>query len=239
MGSANRSRWVNATLLLLAHSIVIFQDLVGRSERLRSLCHAHPQVVPVTPETHTHPGAETIPLRHDWLPREGELLRKCWWKADAMALAAAEHLQIEADFYWFVESDVAASPERWRAVFADHEDNRADCVHLTMGRRDGRSTFRHWNHPATPPTADRFFIMAVYRLSRMALEMSIARAAELRECFSEVAVPLVIRDAHMSFSPLNRTQRHFTDRTVRSRPEDIHIDKKLLCHPLKSNTLGP
>lgn len=225
---------------MVPKSVAILQDHMGYYNRVKALQNAHPNVIAVAPESHPHDHVETFPIPHAWLPTDNSpILRKCWWKADAMALNAVNHLMIDADYYWFTESDVVASQERWQALFADHEDNTSDCVSLPVGRRNSLSRFRHWDHPGTPADADRHFIMAVYRLSRAAVEESIRRAYELRNCFSEVAVPYVVRQAGMSMSLVNRGQKHFTGATMGTKPEHVRMNTAYLNHPVKSNTYSP
>lgn len=215
--------------------VVILQDVAGRPTRIDTLSRCHPAVFAVTPDHRTHSFARSVPVPESWLPDSDDSpARKGWWKADAVALAAANHLGVDADFYWFVESDVLGTPEVWKALFAAYADSDIDCLAAAIGRR-GATAFRRWDHPATPPGANRHFIMALYRLSRAAVEASITMAEELRETFSEVAVPHVMQRHGLSMAEISR--RFYTSDTFRTQPENIRIDRRYLCHPVKEDIL--
>lgn len=192
---------------------------------------SHGCVKAVTPEDKPHVYARSFPIPHDWLPEEGE--RKCWWKADAMALSAVQSLNLEAKYYWFIESDVAATPEVWKSFFKAHENNDADCLATHIGTRGPHSTFRHWGHPATPPDARKHFIMAVYRLSHRALEASIAMAPELRETFSEVSVPYVILKSGLTMAQFK--PGFFDIASMVTKPQHLRINPAYLNHPVKDD----
>lgn len=218
--------------------VVVLQDHLGLSERVRALQAVHPHVRVFSPPGRAIGHAEEIAVPDTWLP-VGDALsydRKCWFKADALALAAAR--TIDADFYWFIEADVVATAARWQALFSDHAGNRADCVSLAVSwRGDDPNADRYW--PTAPPDADQHFIMAVYRLSRRAVDAAILMAEDLRECFSEIAVPLVIKRSGFSFDLINRRQTHCTSQSVGTRRGHIAIDRRYLCHPQKTNTFAP
>lgn len=219
----------------MLREIVILQDIDGRPRRRETLSRCHPAVFAVTPDHRPHPFARSFPVPEEWLPDTAEPLpRRGWWKADAVALAAVQALGVQADFYWFVESDVTADPEVWKALFAAYADNDLDGLATSIGRK-GHTGFRHWNHPATPEDADRHFIMALYRLSRAAVEASISMAEELRETFSEVAVPYVMKRHGLGMGEISR--RFYTADTFGVKPEQIVINRRFLCHPVKEH--GP
>lgn len=220
-------------------TVVVVQDHAGYSERVRAIRSAGQIVYPVAPSDFKYGHTQSFTPPSEWLPQdESRLFRwKCWWKADAMALAAVQELEIDADFYWFIESDCVASQERWRTMFAEYEDNTVDCLSTYMGSRPPSSDVWHWNHPGTPRIADRFFIMAIYRLSRRAVEESIRRAEELRECFSEIAVPFVVRQAGFTFGQISSKHSNFS--TMKTIPSMVRMDVSRICHPVKSNTFGP
>ncbi|WP_423172731.1 hypothetical protein, partial [Stenotrophomonas sp. CASM114] len=145
-----------------------------------------------------------------------------WFKCDAVALAAVQEIGIDADHYLFIESDVLATQDRWKALFRDLEKSPYDCVTLTVGFRTANSTFRWWDHHGTPAQADRHHILAVYRLSKRAVEASIEMAVELRNCFCEVAVPYVMQQAGLSCGLINGREHHSTARTMGPKKEFIH-----------------
>lgn len=81
--------------------------------------------------------------------------------------------------------------------------------------------------------------MAVYRLSRQAIEASFAMAEELRETFSEVAVPYVMLRNGLSVVDLNGRGRIYTSTSMRTKPEEVRIDRQSLNHPVKSDSFEP
>lgn len=209
---------------------------MGLSERVRALRAAHPHVRVFCPPGRPIGHAEEIPVPEEWLPAGDALSfgRKCWFKADAMALAAAR--TVDAEFYWFIESDVVATTDRWKALFEGHARNKADCLSLPVYWRGDDPNFqKYW--PTAPVDADRHFIMAVYRLSRRAVVAGIEMAEELRECFSEAAVPLAIKRNGFRFDVIHRS--NFTTQTMGTRRQNIVIDRRFLCHPVKTNTYSP
>jgi hypothetical protein len=214
---------------------VILQDVDGRPERIRALRSVHPYVRVFCPPDKEIAGAVKIDVPAEWLPVKHD--RPHWWKADALALAAAR--TVDADSYWFIESDVAATPEVWSDLFATHEDNPVDCLAAAIGRRGPGSGFRHWEHPGTPRNADRHFIMAVYRLSRRAVAASIAMAEDLRETFSEVAVPYVMKRSGLSMADMNGRGLFWSPTTFRTKPQEVRIDPRFLNHPVKHDSFSP
>lgn len=215
---------------------VILQDVDGRPERVRALRAVHPYVRVFCPPDRSIPGATSIEVPREWLPAT-DTGRNHWWKADALAVAAA--LEVTADFYWFIESDVVATQDVWQRLFDTHADNPTHCLATAIGRRGPGSGFRHWDHPGTPRNADRHFIMAVYRLSRAAVEASAAMAEDLRETFSEVSVPYVMKRCGLSMADMNGRGHFWSPTTFRTKPQEVRIDRGFLNHPVKHDSFEP
>lgn len=219
--------------------VVILQDHLRLFERLKALRAAHPNVCFVSPAhkaTQFHTPVEPPP---EWMSGREDLDidRKCWLKADAMGLAAST-LVPAADYYWFIESDVAATQAVWKALFDEFRTNRADCLATRICYRDEDPRMEKYFTDA-PAEANRHFVMALYRLSRAAVEASIAEAPSLRECFSEIAVPWVMQKHGMKVGRINGNKRFHSSLSFATKQNHIRVDTNLLNHPCKLNTFGP
>lgn len=207
---------------------------------------AHPWVVPISPSNKPHFHTKTVNPPESWMPPSGWAPRETsltedqrnWFKADAIGLAAIVEHEIDADFYWFIESDVVASQFRWRALFSDHETSMADCISPRLRFRGDDPGCLYWKLNGTPEWTDAWFIMACFRLSRRAVEECIRRAEEMRECFSEVSIASVLRRAGMSFMEINANTTHFNSLTFAAGEKfrNIHSDPNLINHPVKLDT---
>jgi hypothetical protein len=219
-------------------SVVIVQDVGGYPQRIQALRDAHPHVIAVTPPgVKPHPHAPGFAVPDDWVSADTSIpyARRCWLRASFVGLAAIGN--VEADHYWFIESDMVASQARWRALFDDHRDNPVDCLSNNVRERTKTPDNPWWNHPGTPAWASCYFISACYRLSARAVAEAIRCAVETCECFGELALPSVLRRAGMSMQPVNgRGQTHWNQQTFRTRPEQILLNPRLINHPVKSNT---
>jgi hypothetical protein len=206
--------------------------------RVEAMKRAHPNVVAVAP---TNKGiAHCLPFDtpDEWLPEVGKCAdhEREWFKCDAMGLAAVAHHQVDADYYWFIEADVAASQARWKAFFETFKDRKDDCLCTFVNLRGQDPGFsRRWN--GAPEGANKHFLMALYRLSRPMVERSIQMAEEMRNVFSEIAVPWVVESGGGKVSRL--TGGHFNRMTFGVQPKYIRPDKNLISHPMKGNTFEP
>lgn len=223
------------------NDVVIIQDHAGYSERVRALQSVHPRVFPVTPWDKPNRHCTSFRPPENWLPADSSAgyPRRCWWKADAMGLAAVQALQIDADFYWFVESDAIASQDRWRAIFGDWRDDGADLVAPLLRSRLERPRAAVWSLPSTPDWTTHYILMAVFRLSRRALVECTRCAVEMREVFSEVAIPSVVHRAGFVLAGLNQRETHCNGQTFGSCPTCIQVNPKLLNHPVKRDSFAP
>ena len=214
------------------NDVVIIQDPNGLSMRVLAMQHAHPRVVAVAPSSRTIAHCLVSDAPEEWLPDRPDVPphKREWFKGDAMALAAVVNHHISADFFWFIESDVVATQERWKAFFRQFERRPDDCLCL-MKIRSGK-----WIDEVAE--ADCSFLMAAYRLSRKMVDLSIEAAPAMRNVFCEVAVPLVAKKNGIPIGTMG-LGGHFTRNTIGPRPRDIRVDPKLINHPVKSNTYGP
>ena len=217
---------------------VIFKDAMDAPLRLASLRQAWPHVHAVCPAEMAIPHARRVTIPPEWLPAgEGTPRAKTWHKADGFGHAAAA--TITADFYWFIESDASATPQRWRAMIEEHQDNPADLLSNALRERKWTRENPWWAHPGTPDWADCFFLMPVFRLSAAALRACIAAAEELRECFCEVAIASTIRRAGLSMAEVCARQTHWNRQTFAAHPAAVIRNPLLVNHPIKSDSLIP
>lgn len=221
--------------------VVILQDVAGYPERLRALRDAHPRVIAVRPEDKAHPHAAAIAIPPEWLPADPSIpfSRRCWFRAHTLGLAAVQQLAIDADFYWFIESDCVASQDRWKALFADHAETTSDCVSNPFRSRLSTPTNPWWTHPGTPEWATHFVVPACYRLSRRAVEELIRTAEETRECFCEHAIASTILRAGFTQFSVNTRQTHWNAQTYRTTESSVIPNARFLMHPVKADTYAP
>lgn len=217
--------------------VVIIQDPSGLSMRVLAMQHAHPNVVPVAPASKRIGHCQAISPPESWLPDDPSIpsFDREWWKCDAVALAAVQQLGIDADFYWFIESDVAATQDRWKSFFKqfDHRQDDMLCLYKIL-RHPGND--RLWN--GLPEEADTACLMSLYRLSRRMVERSIEMAPSMRNVFCEAAVPWVAKSAGWPVGILS-LGGHYNSSTIGPRPRSITINKSLINHPVKTNTYEP
>lgn len=220
--------------------MVIVQDVAGYPRRVQALRNVHPRVVAVTPpgvRAHAHAPGFEVP--DEWISADKSIprARRCWRRASMVGLAATRG--IDSDFYWFIESDVAAPRERWEALFADWEGSAVDCVSNPVRERARTAGNPWWSDPGTPAWASCFFISAVYRLSRRAVEEGIRCAEETRECFGELALASIVRRAGFSMASANARQTHWNVQTFKTLPEKVVLNPRLVNHPVKFDGYGP
>jgi hypothetical protein len=220
---------------------IILQDCDGYPERLRALQDAHPNVIAVCPPDKAHLHATAIEIPAEWIPADQSIpfARRCWHRAHALGMAAVQQLDIDADFYWFIESDCVASQARWKAIFADHAETTSDCVSNPFRSRLSTPTNPWWSHPGTPAWATHFVIPACYRLSRRAVEELIRTAEETRECFCEHAIASTILRAGFTHLSVNARQTHWNSQTFRTTASAVIPNPLYLMHPVKTDTYGP
>lgn len=215
-------------------------DHNGYSLRALALKDAHYNVFVTTPETHPHTYAESIPVPYDWISANDKisLNRRCWFKADAMAFAAVKHLEIDADFYWFIESDVAAEQVVWKRLFDKHEDTLTDHLTIFSSTIETHPDFEGWSHSGTPSDVDLFSLMSIFRLSKRALNACISCAEELRDCFGELSIPYVMKMNGFSHDLIDPDGLLMDENTMCTYPSKVRKHLNKINHPVKSNTYG-
>lgn len=225
----------------MIHTAVIIQDPAGYSERCRALQQAHPHAFAVSPEDKPYAHTLSVTIPDEWLPADLTISfsRRCWHRGYTLGLAAVQKLAIDADYYWFIESDCVASQERWKALFASHVDNEDDCVSNPFRSRAETKDNFWWTHPGTPDWATHFYVPACHRLSRRAVAELIRTAEETRECFCEHALASTIVRAGFTFSSANDPVTHWNRQTYRFSAEAVIRNPNFLCHPVKENSFGP
>ena len=218
-------------------------DVGGYTERLRAMSDAHPHVIGVTPHDKPCAGFAPVQVPDAWLSADPEksYSHKCWHGTGTLALAAIEQLGLDADAFWFIESDCAASPQRWAALFAAHDNNPTDGVFVCPTTRTESLWNPWWSHAGTPDWADMHHINCMYRLSRQAVEMYRAVVEEQRECFGEVLIGSAIKRAGGTIGRINLNLRnpHHNNQTIKGQADRVIVNRHLINHPVKSNTYGP
>jgi hypothetical protein len=226
--------------------VILIVDVGGYDKRREQLEKTGYEVHGITPHDIASPGFVPIVAPEEWLPtvdpfpghRDYWTLqqKKSWWKSNIHAFAAIQQMSIDADAYWIIESDCAASVERWKALFDDHVDNPDDiCTTCVVTRFDapGRARWR-----VTPEWANYANLGAMYRLSRSAVETIIKTAEEMREVPSEHTYVNVVHRGGGVIGHLNRTQTHMNNQTMKGDPKRVRLNPNLVNHPVKSNTPG-
>lgn len=221
-------------------SAVILQDYSDYPLRALALADVGCNLFVVTPETHPNDRCEIVSIPKDWIQDDWRipLDRRCWFKADAMAFAAVKHLNIDADFYWFIESDVAAEQETWRALFKMHEDNPCDAILISIPEITTDFIDGKWIHSNIPSDFSFFSLLSIFRLSKKALDACIQEAPNMRECFGELSLPYVIRKNSLSVGLIDPQNTLMNSKTMCECPSKLVIDKSKINHPIKSNTYG-
>lgn len=218
-------------------SVVIVQDVAGYPRRIQALRDAHPNVIAVSPPgVKPRPHAPGFVVPDEWISADQSIsyAKRCWLRASFVGLAAIR--DVKAEHYWFVESDVVASQDRWKALFRDHRDNPADCLSNTVRYRYQTVENPWWSHPGTPEWADSFFISAVYRLSARAVAEALRCAEETRECFGELALPSILRRAGMTLESINSRETHWNTQTMKTVDGAVLLNPNLVNHPVKLDT---
>ena len=223
--------------------LIICQDVGGYTERLRALQDAHEHVVGITPHDKPCEGFTPVKVPKKWMTSDPRLTypRKCWQATGTLGLAAIHQLKLDADAFWFIESDCVASVERWRMLMEDHAENPDDGSFVCPSTRKESLWNPWWTHAGTPAWADAIHINAIYRLSRRAAALCIASAVEFRECFGEVAIGSQLKRAGMTLGRINRDndKPHHNNQTIKAQPGKVLFNPRLINHPVKANTYGP
>ena len=219
--------------------LFILLDVGGYTERLRALRDAGINVIGVTPHNHPCDGFEPIQVPAEWLPSSETMTadEKGWHACGTLGLAAIQQLGLKADAFVLGESDCAAVTTRWAAFMADHEDNPDDASFICPRTRAETLWTPRWK--TAPAWATITHLNALYRLSRAGADACIAGAEEMRECFGEMSWGSLVARAGGKIGKLNRTKTHMNNQTMKADPARVLIDKRLINHPIKSNSYAP
>ena len=112
------------------------------------------ETVMICPHDKPQPHARSVTFPDAWLPDFDPSMhygRKCWWVCDRIFAAAVSQLSLDADFFWCVESDVAAKPLTWQRLIAAGTTRALDGIHVHLTQREADHFW--FTHPTTPAWA--------------------------------------------------------------------------------------
>ena len=223
---------------MASKQVAILCDSFGYTERRRALVNSGIEVYAVTTRDNPPEGYLKVTIPDSWLPEGDEMdyNKKCWFKANAIYLAAIQQFEIEADHYWIIEGDCVATVDRWRRLFADHKDNDADLCTGCLDTRFSLPQFPYWH--TAPEWANLTAINALHRISRRAIDWNIAAAEEMRNTLSDATTASIVHRNSGSFCRINRTDTHYDNQTMRAQEKGLFINKNRINHPVKRNTYG-
>lgn len=191
----------------------------------------------LTPHDLPQAGAHPIAIPSKFLPSGDRPHReKCWWRNELIYVMAVKELRLDADFFWCVESDVAAAPPVWGRLAEASRKRFLDGTYINLGRRDRRNGWAEWfAHPMTPTWATRCHLGAMFRLSRRAVEWLYESAEETREIFCEVANASTVHTCGGSTGDMNQLGPFYNRQTMRPSPNKCFVNLDRFNHPLKTN----
>lgn len=220
--------------------MILVSDAYGRS--LRGVAPATAaETVMISPDDRPMPHTRCVTLPEDWRPNFGGGMaagKRQWWVCDRIFAAAVQQLNLDADFFWCVESDVAAEPDVWKRLMAAGEKRALDGVFVHLSTRADNPGNPWLAHETSPPWTTHHCLGAVYRFSRRALDWMAQSAPDNRNVFCEVNAPSLIRREGGSIGDLHQLGWFYNRQTMRPPPRCM-INSMLLNHPLKTNTVGP
>lgn len=217
--------------------VLILRDVNGIPDRAETLRRTFPGTVDVVcPGDLEIPGAVPVDIQEGWLPNLDAPRRwREWFAADALGFAAVQALAIDSDFVWFVESDVWAPDDIWRAVFAATATSKADAIIAKIIARDhsfaGLAGCFRWK--GNPPWVTHSHFLALYRLSRRAIAWCIEEIEPLRDCFCECRVASVIHRRGGSVRDLREFVAYSAPRSFGCSVAGQRFDPRAMNHPVK------
>lgn len=215
---------------------LIFRDCDGIPGRIDTIREAFTgEVYHVTPADMIQSGAVQVEIPDDWLPDSGESrARREWFAADALGMAAVRQLGIDADFVWFVESDICGPVEKWREVFTATDGIEVDGIFAKlMPRAHPFAVFMdHWKLP-TSGGATHAHLMTLYRLSRRAIGWALDAAEGLSEVYAEVKTASMIVRHGGTVADLREFVEYSAPRAFTGHPENQLFHAGVLNHPVK------
>ena len=198
------------------------------------------ETVTICPHDKPQPHARSVTFPDAWLPDFDPSMpygRKCWWVCDRIFAAAVSQLSLDADFFWCVESDVAAKPLTWQRLIAAGTTRALDGIHVHLTQREADHFW--FTHPTTPAWATHTCLGAVHRFSRRALQWIAAGAEANRNVFCEIHAPSTIHRNGGSTGDLHQLGRFYNNQCMQGSEPMLAINTSLLCHPLKNNSIEP
>ena len=221
-------------------SCVLISDPHGFPLRGVAPATAAPTVM-ICPSDKPQPHARSVTFPDDWLPDFDPSMsygKKCWWVADRIFAAAVIQLRLDADFFWCIESDVAATPGTWQRLILASQHRRLDGIHVHLSARSSPTPVSapFFSHPTTPSWATHHCFGPVHRFSRRAIHWLAATAVQHRNVYCEIHAPSIIRAHGGSMGDLRHLGWFYNSQCLCADPSLHSINTALLNHPCKSNT---
>lgn len=226
-------------------TIILIADHRGYPSRLIAPATAA-ETLCICPHDKPQAHASSVRMPDEWLPAStGSATdmgygKKCWWRCEMLFVAAVQQLGLDADFYWCVESDVAALPVTWQRLMLASEKRFLDGVYVNLGPREGDKAWAGWwLDPGTPQWASHRHLGAMFRLSRRAMGWLADAGEECREAFCEISNASVVHRAGGSTGDLRQLGWFYSTACLRPAPHRPFIHPDLFCHPMKFDSVGP
>ena len=179
----------------------------------------------------------TVP--DEWMPEDFPANWNIeWFKCDAVALAFIQHLNLDADFFWVIEYDTCGSVERWKALFADPISSEYDGLFICPRTRQQTLWNQWWNSRWTTEWCTHTHIMAIYGMSRRAVQWCLEEAPKRRNVYSEMFTASAIVAHGGSVATMNLHTTHCNSQTMKTNPDSVIFNKRLLNHPVKLDSYG-
>jgi hypothetical protein len=200
------------------------------------------ETVVICPSDKSHAHAQSVEFPEDWLPDFDPAMeygRRCWWVCDRIFPAAVAQLNLDADYYWCVESDVVAKPGVWRNLIEASSGSERDGIYVHLSNRPETERPDWFGHPTTPPWALQHALGAMFRLSRRAMGWLAESAPVNRNVFCEINNPSIVRHAGGTLADLGTFGWFYNDQCMKGHGHQLGINTGLFCHPVKTNTEEP
>lgn len=227
---------------------IIMSDAAGYPNRAAHISNAAAaagasfhRVTPVDCAAHVS-GAHVIDIPETWLPSiDKPTAWKHWFRNHLHYIIAARDLCPDADFYWCVEADVAASRATWIRLLETTADMPEDGLWTRLYHRDESPANGWFTAEGCPGWANWYCLGALFRVSARALHWWEQKAEETREIFTELCAPSLIHRAGGSIAKINRPHHpsFYHVGTMRFNPKRSAIripeDPTRFRHPVKSD----
>lgn len=219
--------------------IILISDHVGRP--LRGVAPATAcETIMICPSDKPQPHARSVKFPDAWLPEFDASMdygKRCWWVCDRIFAAAVTQLNLDADHFWCVESDVAASPKTWERLVEAGSKCELDGILTSLIERSTAPDGFPWELFSAPDWVTHQAFGPIYRLSRRALEWIADTAHTNRDAFCELNFPTVLADKKGTMCNLNDLGWFYSSQSMQ--PSWCAMHSGLFNHPVKTNTIGP